>query len=331
MSDDKVLFRDVLLAQKRIAPYVTHTPLIRSDWLSSAIDRDVWLKLENVQVTGSFKYRGALNALFWTKENHIGKVFSASAGNHALGLAQAAAYTDSDVTVCIPSSASPIKKQKLHSYSISVIQQGNDFDATEAYAKRLAAEKKGFFVSPYNNPQVIAGQGTVGLEMLEELPSLTTIVVACGGGGLIAGIAIVAKAVNPNIRVIGVVAANSPAMLASINAGRITQAFCEKTIADGIWGNIEEESITFPIAKELVDDWIAVEETDIVGTIFDFLDNHGMLIEGSAAAAVAAVSKKMIAPRPQEKLGIVICGGNIARQDWREILVQHLVGAKIAG
>jgi threonine dehydratase len=328
VPDENIRLVDILLAKKRIAPYVEHTPFLKSDWLSAVSGRDVFLKLENVQVTGSFKYRGALNALFWAKDNHIGKIYSASAGNHALGLAEAAKHTDCDVTLCVPVTASQLKKQKLQAYSASLIQHGNDFDATEAFAKRLANEKKGYFVSPYNNRHVIAGQGTVALEMLEQLPTLSMIVVACGGGSLIGGIATVAKAVNPDIRVIGVVAGNSPAMLHSIQSGRIVQTLCEKTIADGIAGNIEEGSITFPIAKELVDDWIAIEESDIVGAIFDFLDNQGMLIEGSAAAAVAAVSKKMIEPRIKEKIGVVISGGNIARQDWREILVRHLIGAQ---
>jgi threonine dehydratase len=326
MSKAPMKMSDVLVAHRRIAPYIQKTPLLKSDWLSDCIFRDVYMKLENMQVTGSFKYRGALNALLWGKDNHISKVFTASAGNHGLGLAQAAAELHSDVTVCIPITASALKKQKLKSYSLSVIEHGQDYDTTESFARRLALEKKGTYISPYNNAEVIAGQGTIALELLEALPSLSMIVVAVGGGGLISGIATVAKAINPDIRVIGVVAANSPAMIASINAGRLVQTHCEPTLADGIWGNIEEGSITFPMAKENVDDWIAVEEEDIRGTIFDFLDNEGMLIEGAAAAAVAAISKKMIHPRPNEKIAVVVCGGNIARADWREIVHQHLIG-----
>ncbi len=327
---DQILLRDVLLAHRRIKGLVTRTPMIKSPWLSSVTQSDVYLKLENVQVTGSFKYRGATNALLWAKEQQIAKIFSASAGNHGLGLAEAAMHTDSDVTICLPNTASPIKKQKLKSYSISVIEHGDDFDITEAYAKRLAAQKKGFYLSPYNHPAVIAGQGTVALEMLEDIPQLSTLIVAVGGGGLISGVAVAAKAINPQIQVIGVVAANSPAMLASINAGRVVRSYCEKTIADGIWGNLEEESITFPIAKEFVDDWISIEESEIKSTLFEFLDNEGMLIEGSAAVAVAALTRKYHKPRPKDIVGVIICGGNIARQDWREILVQHLVGVSKA-
>ena len=327
MSESNLQLINVLAAHHRIAPFINKTPLVKSQWLSGLAQADVFLKLENVQVTGSFKYRGALNALMWAKEQHIPKIFSATAGNHGLGLAEASTHTQSDVTICLPVTASPVKKLRLKNYSVSVIDHGEDFDICEAYAKRMATQKNGFFLSAYNHPEVIAGAGTVALEMLQEVPQLNTLVIACGGGGLIGGMAVAAKAINPQIKIIGVVAANSPAMLASINAGRIVKAYCDKTIADGIMGNIEEDAITFPLAKELVDDWVSVEESEIKSTIFEYLDNEGMLIEGAAAVAVAAISRKYHKPKPNDRVGIVVCGGNIARQDWREILVQHLVGA----
>ena len=164
--------------------------------------------------------------------------------------------------------------------------------------------------------------------MFDAVPQLTTLVVACGGGGLVGGIGVVAKSINPNIRVIGACAANSPAMTASVSAGRITKTYVEKTIADGLAGNIDPDSITFALVQEVVDDWVVIEEPEVVGGVFEFLDNEGMLIEGAAAVAIAAVSRKHIQIKPKEKVGIVVCGGNIARNDWREILVQHLVGAK---
>jgi threonine dehydratase len=327
VSEKNLQLVDVLAAQRRISPYVNKTPLVKSHWLSSLTQSEVLLKLENVQVTGSFKYRGATNSLIWAKEQHITKIFSATAGNHGLGLAEASIHVESDVTICLPVTASPLKKQKLKTYSVSVIEHGEDFDVCEAYAKRMATQKNAFFLSAYNHPEVIAGNGTVALEMLEEVPQLTTLIIACGGGGLIGGMAVAAKAINPSIKIIGVVAANSPAMLASINAGRIVRAFCDKTIADGIWGNLAEDAITFPLAKELVDDWISIEESEIKSTIFEYLDNEGMLIEGAAAVAVAALSRKYHKPKSNDRVGVVVCGGNIAKQDWREILVEHLVGA----
>jgi threonine dehydratase len=216
----------------------------------------------------------------------------------------------------------------LKAYNIGLIEHGDEIDVTEAYARRIANEKKGVYISPYNNAEVIAGQGTVGLEMFDAIPDLDTIVVAVGGGALIGGIGVVAKAINPDVRVIGAVAANSPAMTQSVSSGRVVKAYVEKTIADGIAGNIEIDSITFPLVQDVVDDWVSIEEPDLLGTIFEFLDYEGMLIEGSAAAAVAAVSRKQIEFKPKTKLGIVVCGGNIARSDWREIVAQHLLGAK---
>ncbi|HEY9719072.1 MAG TPA: pyridoxal-phosphate dependent enzyme [Trichormus sp.] len=330
MTDERILLSDVLLARKRMAGMATNTPMRRSQWLSDLTGSDVMLKLENLQVTGSFKYRGALNSMFWARENHYTKIFTASAGNHGLGIAEASIPTERDVTVCIPVTASPIKKQKLKNYSVALIEHGDESEITEQYAKRMAGEKKAFYISPYNNREVIAGQGTVALEMFDAVPGLTTLVVACGGGGLISGIGIVAKSINPKIRVIGACAANTPAMSKSISAGRITKTYVEQTLADGLAGNIEADSITFALAQEFVDDWVVVEEPEVVGTIFEFLDNEGMLIEGAAAVAVAAVSRKHFEIKPKEKVGIVVCGGNIARNDWREILVQHLVGAKRA-
>jgi threonine dehydratase len=247
-----------------------------------------------------------------------------------LGIAEASIHTHREVTVCIPTTASTEKRQRLQTYSVGLIQHGEDCEITEAFARRIANEKKGFYVSPYNNKEVIAGQGTVALEMIEAMPDLSTIVVAVGGGGLIGGTSIVAKSINPKIKVIGVVAAHAPAMTTSLNAGRIVPSRQEKTIADGLAGNIEAGSITFQLAKELVDDWITVDEEEIVSTVFEFLDNERMLIEGAAAAAVAAVSKKHIHFGAREKVGIVVCGGNISRHEWREILVDHLVGAKIS-
>lgn len=328
MPEEKICLSDVLVAKKRIGKYISNTPFVKSSWLSNLTGADVFMKLENVQVTGSFKYRGALNALFWAKENQVSKVFTASAGNHGLGVAEAAIHTEIEATVCVPQTASPLKKQKLQNYSISLIQHGDECDITEAYARRLANEKKGFYLSPYNNKEVIAGAGTIAVEMLESIPTLSTIVLSVGGGGLASGVAIAAKAINPDIKVIGVVAANSPVMSTSVIAGRVVRAFQEKTIADGIAGNIEEEAITFDLVRELIDDWVTVDEEDIVSTVFDFLDNEGMLIEGAASATVAALSRKLLKFDAKEKVGIIVCGGNIARNDWREILVQHLVGAR---
>jgi len=299
------------------------TPLKRSEWLSELCGAEVFLKLENLQLTGSFKFRGALNSLSWASEEGIHKVFAASAGNHGLGLAEGSRFVASDLTVCVPVNSSPFKRQRLRTYNIGLIEHGNECDVTEAFAQRLAKEKKGFYISPYNNAEVMAGQGTIALEILESLPDLTTLIASVGGGGLIGGIGTVARAVNPRIRVVGACAANSPVLKESVKAGRIVPVFVDQTVADGIAGNIEADSITFPVVREVVDEWVSVDEQDILSTIFEFLSNEGMVIEGSAAVAVAALSRKLIGVSPGEKVAIVICGGNIARETWQEIFFSH--------
>ncbi len=295
-----------------------------SRWLNNLTGAQVYLKLENLQITGSFKFRGALNVLGWAAENHIANIYTASAGNHGLGVAEASKHANAEVTVCVPTSASPLKKQRLRGYNIRLIEHGEECQVAEAYARRLAAEKKGFYVSPYNNKEVMAGQGTIGLEMLQAVPELTTLVVAVGGGGLIGGIATAARAINPKIHIVGVVAANSPVMKECVRAGRILPVMMDDSIADGIMGNIDPDSITFPVCQELVDEWVAVEERDIEDAIFDFLVNEGMIIEGAAGAAVAAVSHKLIQMRTAERIGIVVCGGNIAAESWQRVVLNRL-------
>jgi len=324
MGDRAISLKDVYTARRRLAGRVIETPLKQSAWLSKIAGVPVFTKLENLQVTGSFKFRGALNSLFAAKEAGIGRVFTASAGNHGLGVAEAARLTGLDATVCIPTSAAAVKKERLRAFNVAVIEHGDDCEITESFARRLAAEKKGHYISPYNNEDVMAGQGTVALEMLESMPDLTTLVVAVGGGGLVGGIGVAAKTINPSIRIVGAVAANSPVMKECVQAGRVMPVFQDKTIADGIAGNVEADSITFPVVREVVDEWLEVDEQDIADTIFEFLDNEGMVIEGAAAVAVAALSRRLFDTRPAEKVGVVVCGGNVSHDVWHEICFSHL-------
>lgn len=327
MIVDRVSLSDVLVAQKRIKPFVLNTPLAKSNWLSDLTQAEVWLKLENIQNTGSFKLRGALNALSWAREKGTVKVYVSSIGNHAMAVAQAAIFTEREVNICVPENVSPKKLKEIDRYSVGIIKHGEEASVTETYARRLATEKKGLYVSPYNNPEVICGQGTVALEMLERVPKLSTIICAVGGGGLISGIATVAKTINPGCRIVGVVPSACPSMLRAVQQGRIAPMLQDYTLAESIAGNIEEDSITFPLVQELVDEWVAIDEGDIASTMFEFLDHEGMLIEGAAACAVAAIAKKVINFKPREKVAVIVCGGNVNRNDWREVVVDHLVGA----
>lgn len=327
MAEERLSISDVLVAKKRINGLVTNTPLRKSHWMCELSQAEVWMKLENLQVTGSFKYRGALNAMTWAKERGFTKVFSASAGNHGLGIAEAAITTEREARIVLPTNVSPFKKQKLERYNVGLLSHGDDMEITESYAMRLAKEQKGLYISPYNNREVIAGQGTVGMEMFELIPKLSTIVVSVGGGGLISGIGLVAKVINPKVRIVGVVAASSPTMKNAVQSGRVVKVMQQETIADGIAGNIDPETITFPLVQEVVDEWVAIEERDIHQAVFDFLENEGMLIEGAAAAAIAAISSKYVTFKPRERVGVVVCGGNIDRNNWRQIVGEQLLSA----
>jgi threonine dehydratase len=331
VADERLSISDVLVARKRITGHIAPTPLRVSHWMSDLSQAEVWMKLENLQVTGSFKYRGALNALTFAKERGYGKVFTASAGNHGLGVAEAARITEREAVICLPKNVSPAKKKKLERYSVHLIEHGEDMEATEQFAMRMAQEKKGLYVSPYNNREVIAGQGTVGLEMYEIVPKLSTLVVAAGGGGLISGIGLVAKVINPNVRIVGVVPDASPTLKTAIQSGRVVPVVQQETIADGIAGNIDPDTITFPLVQEVVDEWVGIEEKDIRQAVFDFLEHEGMLIEGAAACAVAAISGKYIGFKPRERVAVVVCGGNISRGDWRQIVGDELLSKSSKG
>jgi threonine dehydratase len=320
LEDTAIYLSDILAAQRRIRGKVLNTPMRRSDWLSDVSDAAVYLKLENLQTTSSFKLRGATNALQAARESGQTHVYTASAGNHGIAVAEASRHVETTVTVCVPSTVSPLKLQKIKQYNVGVIQHGEECQITESYARRLAKEKKALYLSPYNDPEVIAGQGTIALEMLEAVPDLTRLIVSVGGGGLISGIAVAAKAINPSIRITGVVAANFPTMKECIRANRIIPVMYDDTIADGISGNIDPDSITFPLAKELVDDWVAVEEKDIADSIYDFLSHENMLIEGAASVCVAAITRKLTELSPLDKVGVVICGGNISAEVWQPII-----------
>ncbi|MDZ4837324.1 MAG: threonine/serine dehydratase [Candidatus Melainabacteria bacterium] len=327
MIVDRVSLSDVLVAQKRIKPFVLNTALAKSFWLSELTQAEVWLKLENLQNTRSFKLRGALNAMSWAREKGMVKCFSSSIGNHALAMAQASQFTDREVSIVVPENVSPKKLKELDRYSVGIVKHGDEASITELFARRLAAEKKGLYISPYNNPEVICGQGTVALEMFERVPKLSTIICAVGGGGLISGIATVAKTINPGCRIVGVVPSAAPGMHRAVTSGRIQQSVQNYTLAEALSLNLEEDTITLPLVQELVDEWVTIDEADIASTMFEFLDHEGMLIEGAAACAVAAIAKKVINFKPREKVAVIICGGNVNRNDWREVVVDHLVGA----
>jgi threonine dehydratase len=311
----------ILAARRRIAGIVQPTPLELSRPLTALIGTPAYLKLECAQVTGSFKLRGAVNALRMVDPGT--PVIACSAGNHALGLAHAAAELDADVTLVVPADASPAKIAALQHYPVRLMLHGQGYDAAEAEALRLARSEGYTFISPYNHPAVIAGQGTLGCEILEQLPdppAPPVIIVGVGGGGLISGIALWAKAIDPRTRIIGVQAAQSAAMHAALTAGRIVTAPDNPTLADGLAGNLEPGSITFPMVQQYTDDLITVNETQIAAAIRWVFNHHHLVVEGAAAVVIAALVEGLgdtVADRPVVAL---LCGRNISAERLSPVL-----------
>jgi threonine dehydratase len=280
--------------------------------LSAELGAEVWLKLECQQRTGSFKLRGALNRLLTLPEEaRASGVLTCSAGNHGLGLAEAARLTGIAATIVVPENASPAKVAGLRRSGVELLLIGKDYDEAEARAPEIARARGLTFVSPYDDPAVIAGAGTVALETLLALPEAGTIVVPVGGGGLAAGIGVVARAINPALRVIGVQSEASAAMTASLIAGELVPVESGPTLADGLAGNIAPGSITFPLVRDHLDDVITVSETAIAAAMLTFLDRHHLVVEGSGAVGLAALRENKLTATPAP-IVLIVSGGNVA-------------------
>lgn len=272
---------DVADAADRLRPHLTPTPLVESP----ALGDGVLLKLESFQPTGSFKVRGALASLGRLPAGE--RVVTASAGNHALGVAHAAAVFGLDATVVCPENASPAKLAALGCYPVRLVRHGLSYDEAEGLALELAAEGPRY-VSAYNDPDVVAGGGTVAVELLAELDGPLTIVCPIGGGGLASGVALFGTT-RPGVRIVGVESEAGGAMSAALSAGRIVRVELRPTLADGLGGNLEPESITFELVRRNVAGTVLVSEEEIEAAIRFCCSEHGLVVEGAAAASVAAV------------------------------------------
>lgn len=304
-------------AASRISQMVRRTPLERSRWLSSQ-NRNVFLKFESLQTTGSFKLRGSAAKLTSLSGAERAKgILTVSAGNHGLAVSYCADALNLDATVVVPESASQAKVDAIRRYSVKLIKRGAGYDEAERAARQMEKETGLTFISPYNDPEVIAGQGTVALEIFEDLETLGAIVVPIGGGGLIAGVAIAAKSIKPGIKVFGVEPEASPTMTAALNAGKIVEISEDPTIADGLAGNVEPDSITFPIIQELVDDVLLVSERDIRESLARIAGEDHLIIEGSAAAPIAALAKPQV---QHGDIAAVITGRNITMRAFAEVI-----------
>lgn len=318
------LVEPILAAAERLRPHVRETPLERSEILASAAgtkDSAVWLKCENLQHTGSFKLRGACNKILLLSPEALARgVVTASTGNHGRGVAHALGVVGAHGTIYLPTSVSDGKLEVLRRYpAVDLELYHTESEETELQARKVAAESGRVYISPYNDLDVIAGQGTIGVELSRQGPAFDAVFVAVGGGGLITGIASYLKAVNPGVRIVGCWAEHAPALYGALQAGRIVAVPEKPTLSDGTAGGVEPGAVTFDLARELIEDCVLVSEAEIADAIRFVLVEHHLVIEGSAGVAVASYMKT--AARYQGKnVAIVLCGGNIAPAKLRTVL-----------
>jgi threonine dehydratase len=314
---------DVNAARHRLRTIAVRTPLEPSAALAEESGAaEVRLKREEVQPTGAFKLRGASNKVALIAEGRPeAALVTASSGNHGIAVASAAARYDMRLTVLVGRSVSPAKLERLRALEtrrITVELTGNDTDDAEAEGRRRDDAGHAIYISPYNDPDVIAGQATVGLEILEEWPEVDTIVVPVGGGGLIGGIGLWAKAVKPNLKLIGVQPATSPPLYAYFETGSTDPMPIAPTIADGVAGNIERDSITWKLCRDTVDEVVVVEEDAIADAMRWALEVPHTLLEGSAVLGIAAVRAGLVEVSGRN-VAIVTTGRNVGPETLRAL------------
>jgi threonine dehydratase len=306
-----VTLSDVYAARQRIAPHVRRTPVVPSQWLSDASGATVLLKLESLQVTNSFKSRGALNAAMQVLAVHGRDVtiVTASAGNHGRAIAWAAEQLGIKAIVFTPKTAPETKTQAIVRHGAELRAVAANYEEAERLAQHHAHETRGTFVSPYSHPDVIAGTGTIGLELMEDVPELQAVLVPIGGGGLISGIATAVKALDPRVEVIGVEAEASCAFSAARAAGRIVEITVGETIADGLGGNVDPETITWPVIRDLVDRVVVVPEGAIRQAVRTLIAEDHLVAEGAGVAAIAAAAG--LAGIEGRRAAVLLTGANI--------------------
>ncbi|HEG2606260.1 threonine ammonia-lyase [Campylobacter sp. W0066.1] len=314
-------------AKQKIADFVLKTPFVHSSFLSEFLETDVFLKCENLQKTGAYKIRGAYNTIAnLTKEQKQAGVIAASAGNHAQGVAISAKKFGIEAVIVMPEATPLLKVSATKNLGAKVILKGDNFDEAYAYALNYAKEHHLNFIHPFENESIIAGQGTLMLEMLDEISDLDMILAPVGGGGLISGVASAAKQINPAIKVVGVSAKGAPAMYESFKSKKMINSKAVRTIADGIAVR-DVNKINFDIILECVDDFIQVDDEEIANAVLYLLEKHKITVEGAGASAVAALLHKKIDLKNHKKIGVILSGGNIDVQMLNIIIEKGLFKA----
>lgn len=306
-------FEDVKQAAQALRNYSLLTPCVRVAWLEEFAGGAVYCKLEHLQRTGSFKFRGAMNSILQLEEATRARgIVTASAGNHGLGVATAAALRHCQAKIFVPENVASAKKHKLQALGVELIITGKDYDETDAAGQAYAREKDLRFIHAFDDDEVIAGQGTVGMEIMAQRENLGVVLVPVGGGGLPGGVSMALKASLPSTKVFGVQSAASPAMHAALAQGRVVETPIEDTIADGLAGRFVTEK-TLRLAQQYYDGMLLVREQNIRRAMRELFYRQGWRVEGSAAVGVAAILEGQVQTEGRECV-VVISGGNIAEE-----------------
>ena len=318
---DPKLAQAILEADTRIRPVAIETPICAWPQLAERIGGQVWVKQENLQNTGSFKIRGATNAVLQLPPGLRG-IVAASSGNHGAGVAFALNQLDQKGIIFVPENVAPAKLANIRRTGQEVRFFGNDVVETEVHARNWASSEGWHYLSPYNDFNVVAGQGTIGVELMRQLDKIDYVYVAVGGGGLISGVAAAIKAVLPSIKIVGCSATNSCVMQQSVKAGRILELASKPTLSDGTAGGIDRSSITFDYCSQLVDEWIDVNEAEIANALCSHIDECRQLVEAAAAVGFAGMIKHATDNQPNTNVHRVVisCGANIGSERLRDVL-----------
>lgn len=307
-------------AYNRSKSYIRQTPLEHSPYLSNMVDGEVYLKLDNIQKTGSFKFRGAISKMTsLSKKEKLNGVVTASTGNHGAACSLAMSELGVKGKIVVPEIVHKNKVQNILNYGGKVEFYGDDCIRAEERAQKISSKTGATYISPYNDQEIVFGQGTMGYEIYQELPLVESVFISVGGGGLISGVGGYLKSVIPNIKMIGVSPKNSCVMCKSLKANKQLDLPSKDTLSDGTAGGVEFGSITFELCKKIIDDFILVSEDEIAKGIQIGVEKHHQLIEGAAGAALAGFLQK----KDQfigQTIVIVMCGGNISPQILKRVL-----------
>ena len=311
---------DIVLAANRISSHIRETPLDYSPFFSEETGCEVWLKLENLQHTGSFKLRGAFNKLLsLTPEQRKTGCVAASSGNHGAAIAYAMKKLGVTGVIFVPEQTSSAKVDAIKRFGGDVRFFGTDGLDTEEHARQYADENSMAYLSPYNDEHVIGGQGTCGVEISRQISDVDAVFVAVGGGGLISGIGAYLKSVNLAVEIVSCQPVASMVMTESVKAGSLLDLSSEPTLSDGTAGGIEESAITFDICRDIVDRYVVVSEEEIAEGMRQFIDSHHQLPEGAAGVAIAGFLQ-VASDFAGKTVVIVICGGNISRETLKRVI-----------